>query len=102
MLKELDKYRLDEIQKQALINALDGVDGEIFLFGSRVDLNKKGGDVDILIFTDSSEQIELKWNIQNKYLMEADESIDVIVFNNNSMTNEQNIFISNINKVRIN
>ncbi len=102
MLKELDKYRLDETQKQALINALDGVDGEIFLFGSRVDSNKKGGDVDILIFTDSSEQIELKWNIQNKYLMEADESIDVIVFNNNSMTNEQNIFISNINKVRIN
>ncbi|HPI20813.1 MAG TPA: nucleotidyltransferase domain-containing protein [Candidatus Kapabacteria bacterium] len=102
MLEEINKYRLDETQKQALIKALDGVEGEIYLFGSRVDVDKKGGDVDILILSESNEPIKLKWDIQTKYLMEADESIDVIVFNPKNIKKEQQAFVNSIKKVQLN
>jgi len=102
MLEELNKYRLDEIQKKALSIALKGVKGKIFLFGSRVDLDKKGGDVDILILSESNEPIKLKWDIQTKYLMEADESIDVIVFNPMNIKKEQQAFVNSIKKVQLN
>ncbi len=101
MLKELDKYRLDEIQKQALINALDGVDGEIYLFGSRVDLNKKGGDVDILIFSKDNPYY-LSTEIKRKYFLNCEESIDVVVCNNENLTAIQEAFLSTINKVKLN
>jgi len=102
MLKDLDKYRLDDIQKKALKNVLQNVEGEIYLFGSRTDLTKRGGDVDILILSDMDEPLKLKWNLQTKYLMEADESIDIIVYNKNNLTEVQKAFLNSINKVRIN
>ncbi len=42
--------RLDNTQKKALFKAIEGIDNETCLFGSRVDDMKKGGDIDILIF----------------------------------------------------
>lgn len=52
MLQNKDKYRLDKSQLAALEEAIKGVKCDIFIFGSRTDLSKKGGDVDILIFND--------------------------------------------------
>lgn len=102
MLKDLDKYRLDEVQKNALQNVFKDINGEIYLFDSRTDLNKRGGDVDILIISDTDEPLKLKWDLQTKYLMEADESIDIVIFNRNKLTNSQQAFFESINKVRIN
>lgn len=102
MLKELDKYRLDDIQKNALKKVLHDVEGEIYLFGSRTDLTKHGGDVDILIMSENDEPLKLKWELQTRYLMEADESIDIIVYKKNSLTDVQNAFLNGINMVRIN
>jgi hypothetical protein len=42
--------RLDPIEKEALDHALQNIKGEVFLFGSRVNHSKKGGDIDLLIF----------------------------------------------------
>jgi predicted nucleotidyltransferase len=102
MLKELDKYRLDDIQKKALKNVLQNVEGEIYLFGSRTDLTKRGGDVDILIMSENVEPLKLKWELQTRYLMEADESIDIIVYNKSNLSEVQKAFLNSINKVRIN
>ncbi|NLO18566.1 MAG: nucleotidyltransferase domain-containing protein [Ignavibacteria bacterium] len=101
MLKELNKYRLDDTQKQALIKALEGVEGKIYLFGSRVDLQKKGGDVDILIFSETDEAMKLKLDIQTKYFLEADESIDIVIMNPKKIEKEQQAFLNSIKKVQL-
>lgn len=101
MLKELNKYRLDDTQKQALIKALESVEGEIYLFGSRVDLQKKGGDIDILIFSETDEVMKLKLDIQTKYFMEADESIDIVIMNPKKIEKEQQAFLNSIKKVQL-
>jgi predicted nucleotidyltransferase len=50
--------RLDNKQKETLYKGIEGIENEIYLFGSRVDDAKKGGDIDILIFS-GENQIEI-------------------------------------------
>ena len=46
--------RINENQKKAIIEAVKNIDNEarIWLFGSRADDSKKGGDIDIAVFSD--------------------------------------------------
>ena len=58
--------RLDAEQTSALEYALNLVTDEVYLFGSRLDPAKKGGDIDLLVFSkqDSfqlSQQITLRF-----------------------------------------
>jgi predicted nucleotidyltransferase len=45
--------RLKEKEKQIIIQAVKSIDPEalVYLFGSRVDDSRKGGDMDILVFS---------------------------------------------------
>ena len=92
--------RLDAQQKLALEKSLKGVEGEVFLFGSRTDLNKKGGDVDLLIFS-SASPFKLSLQVSTRYFEVCEEKIDVVVMNPETLTTEQQVFLANISKERI-
>jgi len=65
-----------------------GVDSKVFIFGSRMDDSKKGGDIDLYIET----SLDLKNIVNNKllFLVElekniGEQKIDLVVFNPNLM-----------------
>jgi len=50
--------RLQTEEKQAITGAVDRFDGEAsaYLFGSRTDDTKRGGDIDILVISDKIDR----------------------------------------------
>ncbi|MBI5892614.1 MAG: nucleotidyltransferase domain-containing protein [Deltaproteobacteria bacterium] len=56
-------------------------DALIYLFGSRVDDSKKGGDIDIMVLSDRrltwKEKAVIKWSYFQKY---GEQKIDIITF----------------------
>lgn len=52
---------------------------EVWLFGSRADDSKRGGDIDLLIFSQivgSSEESNIWWELQDKL---GEQKIDIVV-----------------------
>jgi len=92
--------RLDKNQLKALKHALKEVDGEVFLFGSRVDDDKRGGDIDILVFSENNP-FKLSRQISIDFFSECEEKIDVVVMNPNSLTKEQQAFLNIIKREKI-
>jgi len=81
MEKTSQSVRLTPLEKKALKKALQGFKGEIYLFGSRLDPNKKGGDIDLLLVPyEKVNPIELELQVQTKFFMECEEDIDVLVY----------------------
>lgn len=73
--------RLDANEKEALKFALRGFKGEVYLFGSRVDDTKKGGDIDILLIPKKKIiSLKLSLKIQTKFFSKCEEKIDVLVY----------------------
>lgn len=92
--------RLDKIERAALAKAIEGVDAEVYLFGSRVDDKKKGGDVDLLVFSEE-DPYHLSRQISVRFFMECEEKVDVVVMDPNNLTKEQKAFLNVIQKERI-
>ena len=73
--------RITEHEKKAIIDAVKNIDPEarLWLFGSRADDNKKGGDIDIGILSskvDVMEEIEIRQKICDKI---GEQKIDLVV-----------------------
>ena len=92
--------RLDSKQKEALDKAIKGTEDEIYLFGSRVDDTKKGGDIDILTFS-KEDPYKLSQSAAIQYFMECEEKIDVIVMDPENLSLEQEAFLNTITKERL-
>ncbi|HDM76772.1 MAG TPA: nucleotidyltransferase domain-containing protein [Deltaproteobacteria bacterium] len=92
--------RLSPKQKKALEKAIESVNGEIFLFGSRVDDQKKGGDIDILIFSEE-DPYRLSLDVSVNFFKVCEEKIDVIVMNPKKLTAAQKAFLESIEMVKI-
>ena len=91
--------RLYPDEKLALDKALEGIDEEVYLFGSRIDDNKKGGDIDILIYS-KKNSFKLSQEVSRKFFMELDSKLDVVVFDKNNMTREQKAFVNTLEMIR--
>lgn len=96
------KLRLDKQQKMALEIALEHLETEIYLFGSRTNPDSKGGDVDVFVLNDGNQEENyiLQKKIIRKYQQICDERIDVIVLPLvHSMEYAQRVFFESTEKV---
>lgn len=73
--------RLDKKEKEALKYALRDFRGKIFLYGSRLDDNGKGGDIDIILKPDEKvNALKLTLKIQRLFFPRCEQKLDVIVY----------------------
>jgi predicted nucleotidyltransferase len=93
--------RLDSCERRALSIALKGVTSGAYLFGSRLDDARRGGDIDILILSDA-DPFELSRRIAVDFFMECEEKIDVVVLPTRDRTPEQEAFLRTIACERLN
>jgi len=73
--------RISEYEKNVIVDAAKNADpdAQVWLFGSRTDDNKKGGDIDIGILSskvDVMEEIEVRRNICDRI---GEQKIDLII-----------------------
>ena len=92
--------RLDAEQTSALEYALDLITDEVYLFGSRLDPSKKGGDIDLLVFS-KQDSFQLSQQITLRFFEKCEEKIDVVVMDPNRLTDEQQAFLNLIEKQRL-
>ena len=92
--------RLDAEEVAALTEALRDVQGEVWLFGSRTEPSRRGGDIDILVLTDQPA-FETSRAIATRFFSRCEEKIDVVVLDPAHLTPEQKDFLARIGKVRI-
>lgn len=79
--------RLYPIEVKALKHALDDFEGEVYIFGSRADLNAKGGDIDILLKPKKRniDPWQLKVNISRRFMDVCEMKIDVLIWDEDNM-----------------
>jgi uncharacterized protein len=92
--------RLDDEEIRAIETALQDVDAPVYLFGSRVDRHRRGGDIDLLVLADAPA-FETSQRIATRFFSQCEEKIDVIVMNPDRLTPAQQAFLDSLQKVRI-
>ena len=81
--------RFDEIEKKALKHALKDFEGSVYLFGSRTDKAKQGGDIDLLLVPRKKHRpLKLALEIQKQFFSICEENIDVIIYNKSPFCRE--------------
>ena len=78
----LSKFEIDSIKE--VTKSVFGEDATAILFGSRLDNNKKGGDIDLLIKCNKRISFAEKYQLKLKFLLEikkliGDQRIDVLI-----------------------
>lgn len=84
--------RLDKLEKEALQFAFEGIEGDFFLFGSRANDTRKGGDIDVLVYTNQPAYDTSK-TISVRFFLKCESKIDLLVINPQNITPEQKAFI---------
>lgn len=89
--------RLRAEEHRALSEALKGIPFQAYLFGSRCDDNRRGGDVDVMIMgknlTDA-ERLDLELKFTVRFQSICDEKIDVVVFDITRLTPAEEAFLA--------
>ncbi|MCK5716343.1 MAG: nucleotidyltransferase domain-containing protein [Thiomargarita sp.] len=78
---KLLKLRLTEFEINTIKQTILSIDhsAKIYLFGSRVNIHKKGGDIDLLIFSqilDFNDKLRIKMRLFEKF---GEQNIDILI-----------------------
>ena len=84
-----------ETLKRSLLNISD--DAKMYLFGSRIDDSKKGGDIDILILSDKLTKRDIRKIRIDFFKKFGEQKLDIVL----DKTNIQKIFTKQILKQAI-
>ena len=80
--------RITEHEKKVIVEAVKNTDpdAKVWLFGSRVDDNKKGGDIDIAIFSDKINKEVMKVIQVRRYICSriGEQKIDIVTTSDGS------------------
>ena len=77
--------RLSNVERNALNQALADFQGQAYVFGSRIDPNKRGGDIDILLKpAKKTNRYVLKTRVVSWFEHTLEQSLDVVVFDEQS------------------
>ena len=99
VLSQTGRVRLDTEEIDALAYALDGLAPDrVALFGSRVESDRRGGDVDLLILSDAPAY-ELSKRVATRFFSRCEEKIDVVVLPAHGATAEQQAFLDSIKSI---
>ncbi len=92
--------RLDATERAALTDALQGVRGDVFLFGSRCDPARRGGDIDVMIVSDA-DPYRLSLEIGARFFKQCESKLDVVVMPPaGRRTPDQQAFFRTLKRVR--
>lgn len=88
--------RLSAPEIAALKSALAGVSyRRVFLFGSRTNDAARGGDIDLLLYSDASP-FDTAHRVASRFAREFDAKLDVLVVDPDRPTTEQSAFIATL------
>lgn len=59
-------------------------DAKVFLFGSRVDPNKKGGDIDLLVFSQTLKEMDSLKILKKIFDRMEEQKIDILIASDTS------------------
>ncbi|MBL8024598.1 MAG: nucleotidyltransferase domain-containing protein [Elusimicrobia bacterium] len=89
--------RISPPERRALNYALENIPFDAFLFGSRCDDTRRGGDVDVLVLgkdlTDA-QRLDMELKIIARFQSLCDEKIDVAVFDITRLTPAEKSFLA--------
>lgn len=89
--------RLSESERTGLEHALEGVPFPVFLFGSRLDDGRRGGDIDLAVLASSlapAERLALSLRVAVRFRSRCDQKIDVQVFDTGALSVEEQAFLA--------
>ena len=94
------QIRLSRKEKLTLDYALNGINEEVFLYGSRTFDNKKGGDIDILIYS-NAEVYSLSKKVATRFFSQCESKIDVLIVPTGNLNPAKKAFIQTLNLVKL-
>jgi predicted nucleotidyltransferase len=60
--------------------------GDVYLFGSRVNMQKRGGDIDLLLIPDKkTPSLRMALKVQARYFSQCEQKLDVIVYDDKNL-----------------
>ena len=97
----MNKYRLSAQEIRQIHSCIQRLDGnaKVFLYGSRLDTNTKGGDLDLLVISETltfTDKLDILSELKEKL---GDQKIDLSILSRIEYDNSK--FFQSINKVQI-